>query len=74
MKKLVKIVEGAVAQNPNMPKLHILQFYDGKWKEVNGALTTFLTLAETGGWQIPPSPVVGLHNSQLPPQEDVIDV
>jgi hypothetical protein len=74
MKKLVQIVEGAVTQNPNMPKLHILQFYDGKWQEVNGALTTFLTLAERGGWQVPPPPVVGFRNSPPPVQEGAIDV
>lgn len=68
MKKLVQIVEGAVTQNPSMPKLHILQFYDGKWREANGALTTFL--ASAGGWEIPPSPEVGLRNSP----EDTMDV
>mmetsp|Transcript_13579 Transcript_13579/g.24593 ORF Transcript_13579/g.24593 Transcript_13579/m.24593 type:complete len:96 (+) Transcript_13579:71-358(+) len=41
MKKLIQIVEGAVTQNPNMPKLHVLQFYDGKWQEVNGDLLDF---------------------------------
>jgi hypothetical protein len=74
MKKLIQIVEGSVTQNPNMPKLHVLQFYDGKWQEVNGALTTFLTLSERGGWQIPPSTVVGFRNSPPPVHEGAIDV
>jgi len=52
MKKLIQIVDRAVAQNPDKPKLHILMFYDQKWQELNGALTTFISAAEkSDNWQ-----------------------
>lgn len=60
MKKLIQIVDRAVSQNPDKPKLHILMFYDQKWQERNGALTTFISAAEKcDDWQqIPAAPTV----------------
>jgi hypothetical protein len=63
MKKVVEIVEKAFAQNADKPKLHVLHFYDEKWKELNGALTTFATAAEKSGWQIPEAPTVDVHDT-----------
>jgi hypothetical protein len=71
MKKLIEIVERAIVQNPDKPKLHILKFYDEKWQELNGALTTFTTAAEKRGWQIPAAPTVDVHNILAQPSETV---
>jgi hypothetical protein len=65
MKKLIQIVDRAVAQNPDKPKLHILMFYDQKWQELDGALTTFISTAEKSeDWhQIPAAPTVDVPDA-----------